>query len=205
MPRRGRTGVVVVALACALSTGCAGTTVVNSPQAFPANVSTKDAAALAAAGVPWSDSRRLTWADFAGRPDPASAASAMTAYLLNYEGECADSIFRFTVRSTFLPGQAWVRTSMLLSTYHGALALQHEQTHFDLSEVQARALRADLAAIPNACDRPDDEIGAIVERHMRADAQTQRRYDRETGHGTDALAQGRWDADVREQLQARTR
>jgi hypothetical protein len=144
----------------------------------------------------WSAERRLSWADYVGRPDLASDFSAMTGYRVTFEERCIDDAFTFRVVSLFLPDRSWVKPEVLTNRAQGRRMLAHEQTHFDLSEVQARALRRELQALAAPCSLPAAGREAIVRRHLQVDAETQARYDRDTFYGANERQQVRWDADV---------
>lgn len=155
-----------------------------------------------AGGIPWSAERPLSWSDFGGTPQVSSPAGAVTFYVMNYQSECTADVFSFKVWTSFLPRRSWVKSALLMEPYQGSLALQHEQTHFDISEVHARKLRRSLRELEQPCDRPEHEVNAVVERLMALDGEIQRRYDRETAHGSSRREQAQWDADVRAELRA---
>jgi hypothetical protein len=148
----------------------------------------------------WSPDRPLSWSDYLGRAHPGGGASAATAYRLAYEEACTDDGFDFRVQTFFEPDRAWVNSSVLLNNSNSRRLLDHEQAHFDLAEVEARRLRRTLGQLPDACDRPPADRRALILRHLRDDAETQARYDRETRYGTNDLQQGRWTDDIKKQL-----
>lgn len=144
----------------------------------------------------WSGDRLLQWSDFLGRADMMSDAAALTSYVLSFETHCAGDRFSFHVESRFLPGRSWVKSSHLLQKASD-LTLQHERTHFDLSEVQARRARQSLVALPSPCALDDQARDALMTPFVRDDAGLQERYDRETAHGTNARRQAEWNEQVR--------
>lgn len=163
------------------------------------------AAVQAASGAQpfaWSAERRLTWSDFLGRPQMGTSAVALTSYRFTFEGECLVDRFTFRVASLFRPDMSWVKPVLLFNAADGDLALQHEQTHFDLSEVHVRRLRRALQELVDPCSKTSEERNDIARRVLQEDADAQRRYDEETGHGVDTRQQGRWNEDVRRQLAA---
>ena len=182
----------------AIIAGC-GPSIVEMPQAFPRAVRVT-AGTEEVVGIPWAPDRPLRWSDFQARPLLASPAAAMTAYVLNYDGECNGASFTFTVTTTFLPDRSWVKPPLLERPIESAAALQHEQTHFDLGELHARTMRRALAAVPDACSKPVEELDGIVQQLLNEDAVLQRQYDRETGHGTNPRRQAEWDQRVRRAL-----
>ena len=147
----------------------------------------------------WSPTRQLTWSDFRGRPNMMSEAMAQTSYSLSYEAHCVGDTFTFTVESYFLPTVSWVKSSHLLDRASDR-TLQHERTHFDLSEVHARKARRGLAAIPSPCGLPEDERDRLMASYLKDDAGEQARYDRETAHGALGTPQSKWDGQVRRWL-----
>ena len=82
----------------------------------------------------WSATRRLTWPDFQAPPQMSSEAAAMTAYAITYEANCDGSSLNARIVSAFLPEQSWVKPTLLIRSPQSERALNHEQTHFDLSE-----------------------------------------------------------------------
>jgi imidazolonepropionase-like amidohydrolase len=147
----------------------------------------------------WSPERRLTWSDFRGRPNLASPMSASTSYVIAYEARCVGDAFSFIVESRFLPTQSWVKSEHVLDrTSDGTL--NHERTHFDLSEVHARLARKGLAQLQAPCALPDEQRDQMMTPYLKTDAGLQARYDRETMHGTLPLHQGSCDDQVRRWL-----
>ncbi|MEO6223168.1 MAG: hypothetical protein ABIP90_07940, partial [Vicinamibacterales bacterium] len=78
--------------------------------------------------------------------------------------------------------------------------LNHERTHFDLSEVQARRARSGLASLVSPCALPDDERDQLMVPYLKTDAGAQAQYDRETRNGDLAAKQAGWDDQVRRWL-----
>ena len=70
--------------------------------------------------------------------------------------------------------------------------LEHEQIHFDIAEVTVRKSGA-LRGLQDACAEAGGPIDSADGRPGRSRIQEeQQRYDRETGHGTNARAQEQW-------------
>jgi hypothetical protein len=134
-----------------------------------------------------------------------SEASATTAYTISYDGECDGSRFTFRVSTSFLPDRSWVKPAVLGSSSDSRRVLQHEQTHFDLSEVHTRQLRRALGELTDPCGGSSDDRNAIAARVMRLDDETQRRYDSETESGVNVSLQMEWETRVARQLTALNR
>ena len=157
---------------------------------------------IAIDSILWSAERRLRWGDFLARPQLNTIAAAMTSYVLSYDADCDSNVFSFRVVSAFLPERSWVKGDLLMIASHSSRALQHEQTHFDLSEVHVRKIRRALVELPDPCGKTEQERDTVVSAFIREDGEAQLRYDRETGHGSLDAAQRGWDADVARQLGA---
>jgi hypothetical protein len=125
--------------------------------------------------------------------------TATTSYVIAYEANCVGDVFSFNVESRFLPTQSWVKTQHILERTSDR-TLNHERTHFDLSEVQARKARQGLASLKSPCALPDEERDALMVPYLKDDAGVQAQYDRETMNGTLPAEQGKWDERVRQWL-----
>lgn len=150
----------------------------------------------------WSATRRLAWADFQAPPQMASEAAAITAYAITYEATCDGSSLNARIVSAFLPEQSWVKPALLVRGPQSENALNHEQTHFDLSEVSVRRMRKKLKDLDDPCRRKPDDLYALVDPIISEDGEAQRRYDLETANGRDPASQARWDASVARDLRA---
>lgn len=139
----------------------------------------------AGAYIPWRADRKLTWDDFQAAADAHEPLHAMTATTIAVKSNCRDNVLRFTVLSQFAPHESWTKNRA------SAELLQHEQMHFDLTEVYARRLRQQLSKLNGRCsDRPGFQ--KVVNRVFAEWKKEQNRYDAETRHGLDEAQQIRW-------------
>jgi hypothetical protein len=162
-----------------------------------------DAQIAKESAIVWAQRRPLVWADFKG-PPPAEASpiAAQTHYALLHGAGCTGAKFEFRVVAAFVPGESWVRTSMLRSAADSARALRHEQTHFDITEVHARRLRRYYSELMAPCRIASGDLAAAAGRIGRDEKAAQAQYDDETDPGRTAAQQTRWDKDVAGQLTA---
>ena len=152
-------------------------------------------------GVKWSASRPLTWDDFKGPIVNAEVAEAAhLEYGLFYGVRCTGRALRFEVVAAMLPGDSWVKRSVIESPADNARTLKHEQTHFDLAEVHARKMRRYFAGLYEPCLRSNEDLAALADGLIKAEAAEQHRYDEETRNGRRADRQQAWDADVAARL-----
>jgi predicted secreted Zn-dependent protease len=105
--------------------------------------------------------------------------------------------FRVTVR--FLPNQSWIKPRQ-----RTARILAHEQGHFDLAEVTARRLRAQLASLDLTCATGTAAFTKLVADFQNRDRELQRSYDRQTMFGTGSGAQRHWEARIKSWLRTKT-
>ena len=150
----------------------------------------------------WSANRRLTWNDYQAKPPARHAASALTSYALSFDNDCDGGMYHVRIVTAFLPEKSWVDPSVLMQKDVSHLTLQHEQTHFDLSELAARKMRKAIAGVSDPCKMTEDQRRAIVAPFVDEDRNTQRRYDRETSDGRDLRWQAEWIRNVSMQLEA---
>ena len=154
-------------------------------------------------GVKWSAIRRLTWDDFKGPIVNAEVAEAAhLEYGLFYGVRCTGRTLRFEVVAAMLPGDSWVKRSVLDSPADNARTLKHEQTHFDLAEVHARRMRRYFIGLYEPCLRSNEDLAALADGLIKAESAEQKRYDEETRNGRRADRQQAWDADVAGRLAA---
>jgi hypothetical protein len=191
---------VAVAIAIGLTVSCSAAIskrAANGPtldQDIDAEIAKDDA-------IVWAQRRPLAWPDFKGRP-PAevSAVAAQTGYALMHGARCTGSKFEFRVVAAFVPGESWVRPSMLRGPAESAHALRHEQTHFDITEVHARQLRRYYAELMAPCRIPSNDLVAAASRIGRDEKAAQVQYDAETDNGRIPAQQARWDREIAAQL-----
>jgi hypothetical protein len=134
----------------------------------------------------WSESRRLTWNDFAGLPDSRDPLHAITSTNIDMKAKCVAGTFKFEVKSVFLIDESWSKNKT------SAPLLLHEQLHFDLTEIYARKIRKELNELKDACGADNAHINAIVSRIFEEWKREQDLYDKECDHGLDKEEQQKW-------------
>ena len=152
---------------------------------------------LSPATIPWSAARKLSWGDFKMRLPETRSGDAHTEVNITwrYNTYCPDNALWFTVTALFLTEKSWVAPSQESETL-----LRHEQLHFDLAEIYARALRQRLNSFKVDCEptaATDTQIDQIGNKYVDALNAAHRRYDLETQHGLNGTRQGEWEQKVR--------
>jgi Bacterial protein of unknown function (DUF922) len=143
----------------------------------------------------WSADKKLEIADFKARPDITSPMKAMTNSGIVYSWQCDRGEFTFEVVARFDRLKSWIRSAP------GSRLLQHEQGHFDITEIYARKMRKMMATYPNACQN-GRKIDAAAEALYGEWDQKQGQYDSETNHALNESEQLRWEKWIAAELEA---
>jgi len=149
--------------------------------------------------IPWDAKHNLSWTDFKGRPFATAWAAATTASGISYEytgEERADGYeLHFKVGAFFYPDKSWYRPELCDES-----VLQHEQLHFDISELYARKLKKELEST-RFSKNVKKEVQAIYDRILVELSALQSRYDHETNYSRDTRKQLFWVQKIHQALQ----
>ena len=139
----------------------------------------------------YSSIRPLEFEDFRARPRPGSrySASIFSSFSFDVESEIVNSILEVKIISKvfMLKDQSWVRGESI-SEY----TLNHEQRHFDITQIVAERLKDKIKNLEIYPDEYDSVINYYYLEAFREMNQLQDLYDKETRHGMDRDAQERW-------------
>ena len=141
--------------------------------------------------IAWDANRPLTWEDFRGVPNRADSFVASTnsgiSFSFSFSERNGVANIQYTVVSNFYPDLSWYRPERVTQ-----YILEHEQTHFDISELHARKLRNALSSLSH--DR------GFKEKAERRAMQTQ--YDKESDHSNVKEMEYQWRTKVAQELNA---
>lgn len=150
--------------------------------------------------IAWSESYKLSWSDFKGTPKVGNTFVASTSSGLSFSygfktinGEPTNE-FNFEVEAYFYPQNSWYDPGRV-----SPRVLQHEQTHFDITELHARLLRKRIAEF-SFSSNIKDELDALYDQVERERREMQSRYDLETDHSVIRDQEAAWVARVQELL-----
>jgi len=119
---------------------------------------------------------------------------AMTSSSINVYYHGYESNPHIDVTCTFYRRSSWVKDEGRNRT-----VLQHEQLHFDITELFARKLRQDLAALPKS-QRNWETVQRLYNEANDDCADYQARYDNATHHSILQDAQRDWTVRVAQEL-----
>lgn len=144
--------------------------------------------------IDWSQTRKLSWADFQGLPDKSSDNAALTSSHINFQFGYGNKDFNYTISCKFDRKRSWVRVK-------SAYILNHEQRHFDIAEIHARKLKKALTAYRYNEKTVEEEVTEIHESIMKEHHRMQGKYDLETDHSRNNKNQAKWDRYIDSTLQ----
>ncbi len=146
----------------------------------------------------WTENKKLTWEDFRGKPIPSASfvASTNTGINFQYSYSLKNAVVNveYSVASFFYPEKSWFQPGKV-----NQQILNHEQGHFDISELHARMLRKNLAGkkFSKNAKSEIENIYKQVEQKRRA---MQVRFDAETDHSRNEEKEIIWEKQISKQL-----
>ncbi|MBI4929659.1 MAG: DUF922 domain-containing protein [Bacteroidetes bacterium] len=142
----------------------------------------------------WSAGKKLKWDDFKCNPDTNEKYLSASTVSIECNWNCADGKFKYEVRALFSKSRSWAKKEG-----QKEYLLQHEQLHFNLTEVYARMLKKELGLLANPCIN-QDKIKSIIAELKEKHNQEQKKYDKETNHGDNKAAQKKWEENIKKRL-----
>jgi Fe-S cluster biosynthesis and repair protein YggX len=148
--------------------------------------------------IKWNEQPQISWSHFKGKPDPSSPYDAQlnsgVRYTYSYESKNGNVKIGFDVFSYMDSKSSWSK-HLKQTTY----LLNHEQLHFDISELHARILKKAFQETKFPKD-PLKEIEKIFNRISKERQEMQNKYDRESDHSKNSAQQAKWEEFVGQQL-----
>ena len=146
----------------------------------------------------WSANRKLEWNDFTGIPDTivytyyGGEADVISALSILVE---MDSLNNYIVFTAFNRNSSWY-----LDGKNKPLALEHEQGHFDLTEIFSRILRKRIEN--EEYYNEEFDINQLYEEIMESLDSAQHEYEVATVHGSVDNTQEKWSKLIKEELES---
>jgi len=143
--------------------------------------------------IEWSPTRKLTWADFKGTPDPSSTNVALTSSAITLNSEYSNKGIKYIVNCKFNKLLSWVRVK-------NDYILNHEQGHFDIAEAHARLLFKNLGEYKFNNRTANEDVNRIYSETMKEHVNMQKQYDLSTNHSLDSVEQENWNKKIAAKL-----
>lgn len=146
----------------------------------------------------WDESRKLEFSDFKAKPNAMSSYQALSAVGITAEFKMESGVITFTVYSFFKPKASWTKTKK------DPYILNHEQRHFDISEINARKLRKALMEKQWSSDpkKISKDFGKLFKAYLKQENEDQMAYDEQSNHSIIESSQKEWDQKIDAELEA---
>ncbi len=135
--------------------------------------------------IPWEENRKLTWADYKGKPDPNADAAASTATYIGIEYSMKNNSFSYKITCSFSQTRSW-------GLHKTDYILAHEQGHFDIAEIFARKLNKEMSQYVFNARSYQQDLKKIYDKVMLEKEKMQNQYDAETNHSIIKDKQEEW-------------
>ena len=143
--------------------------------------------------IDWQENRRLNWSDFEGQVNRDSEAAALTSTYLGFQYRVKNNVFTYNIACRFAKKRSWglIKNDWILN---------HEQGHFDISELYARYLHQAIAEYPLNLKNLKADLDLLYQEHMEYKEEFQNQYDTETNYSRNKEKQIEWSKKINELL-----
>lgn len=143
--------------------------------------------------IEWSDARKLAWTDFKAKPQSFIDAAALTSSGISIGYEFDESINKYKVIVTafFTPSESWVKADG-----KNNYVLNHEQQHFNITELYVRKMRKAIAESNFTSGNISTVVNKIYKQYMKEWDTVQKQYDAETKHSIIEKKQEEWNIKI---------
>ncbi len=147
--------------------------------------------------IVWSKDYKLIWDDFQGRAKSSSTAGAMTISGIRRNFSYENARITFNTESIFFKKDSWVKDYDKIPS-----TLEHEQLHFNITELFARKFRKALQEMKFKKNgkKTQKEFLEIYDKIDEEKDAYQELYDKETTNPRDEIKQAEWVKKVTKEL-----
>jgi antirestriction protein len=135
----------------------------------------------------------LTWEDYLAKPPSISDAAAITSTALGVEYHLKNNTLTYTITCRFSKTNSWGK-------HKTDYILQHEQGHFDITELFARKLAKELKEHKFNGRKYQDDVSKIYKKVMDEKEHYQNKYDKETDFSRNKQQQAEWLEKIKDEL-----
>jgi len=143
--------------------------------------------------VEWSPAKRLTWDDYLAKPSSSSDAAAITSTALGLEYHVRNNALTYKITCKFSKTRSWGK-------YKTDYILEHEQGHFDITEIFARKLENALREYDFNPKKFKNDLDQIYREIMEKKEELQNQYDVETDYSRNKEKQAEWLKKIQREL-----
>ncbi|GEO05701.1 hypothetical protein AAE02nite_33650 [Adhaeribacter aerolatus] len=146
----------------------------------------------------YSMERKLTWADFKGKPKPADRHNgAQITVTINLQVKKVNfwtGKARYDAVAVAFTDASWVKAA-----YKEAYTLAHEQLHFDIAHLYAETLELELNSLDRTA-RQKEQVENRLQQYIKDMTAYQELYDQETSGGNNIARQKEWAAKIKKDV-----
>jgi len=144
--------------------------------------------------IEWSSAKKLTWGDYLASPSSLSDAAAITSTALGIEYHLRNNILSYKITCRFSKTRSWGKDK---TNY----ILQHEQGHFDITEIFARKLAKEIKNYKFNPRTYQEDLSKLYKKVMDEKEQYQNKYDAETDYSRNKEKQSEWLKRIEDELE----
>jgi hypothetical protein len=144
--------------------------------------------------IEWSAAKKLTWNDYLATPSSLSDAAAITSTALGIEYHLRNNVLSYKITCRFSKTRSWGKHKTIY-------ILQHEQGHFDITEIFARKLAREIKEYKFNPKKYQEDLTKIYKKVMEEKEEYQNQYDAETDYSRNKEKQAEWVMKIREELE----
>lgn len=143
--------------------------------------------------IDWHADRRLNWTDFEGPVNRSTDAAALTSTFLGFQYKVKNNVFTYNIQCRFSKKKSWglVKNDWILN---------HEQGHFDISELYARYLHEAIINHRLNLKTLKTDLNDIYAEQMKKKEAFQNLYDTETDFSRNKQKQLEWSKKIADLL-----
>jgi hypothetical protein len=143
----------------------------------------------------WEKNQKLQWRDFHGKvPQDCGKDKARSSLIINTTFINRENLLDAKVLCVFNKNNSWVKDPSLS-------LLNHEQLHFDITELFARKIRKGISILRNTNQTNNEEYTKLVKVLLKEYNVFNVQYDEETAHSINKLKQIEWEYKIAKELE----
>lgn len=146
--------------------------------------------------INWQNGSELNWKSFKAKAPKSSSYKALSAVGISAGMSLENGNLELTVQSYFEPKESWTKEK------ESEYLLNHEQMHFNISEIHARRLRKEYLNADWTLKNFKTNFSKLLKQQLAEENKMQEAYDSETNHSIVNEEQARWDKFVKKELKS---
>ncbi len=155
---------------------------------------------VCAQSIKWKSTTQLKWSDFQNpvKPTKEEDVVAITSTGIRYvvaQQKGSPNRMQLHISAVFSQKNSWKNHEGLTKE-----ALDHEQGHFDIAEIYARKIKAEVNKKIITKKDFDNHFKALYDRYYKEYQQFQKKYDEETNRGLNTEQQQKYRQMINSQL-----